>query len=540
MGKLYDYIIVGAGSAGCALAERLTADGSRSVLLLEAGTSDSNPIVHIPLGFAFTMKNPKFSWCYQSEPEPHLNGRRIDQPRGKLLGGSSSINGMVYIRGQRQDYDDWAAMGNAGWSYDDLLPLFKRSECNQRGASDYHGADGQLWVDDVADKYDMAEMYIQAAQECGIPRNDDFNGPDQEGAGYFQVNIKNGLRQSVAKTYLRRARRRSNLHIETSSLATRLEMEGRQVKGLHYLKKGQKFFARCRGEVILCGGTINSPQLLELSGIGQGELLRKKGITPVHDLPGVGENLHDHYTVNIQRSFEGLKTFYEDSRPLPMMKNLAKLLFLRKGMLIHPASQVGVFFRSSDALSRPDAQIHFTPAAGTQDEQGRMLTVPGTTATVCYLRPKSRGWVHIRSADPCASPAFVNNYLAEEEDRQHMIAAVKKTRQIFEAPLFSQARREELIPGPQVQSDEELLEFIRNTGESVYHPVGSCKMGNDAMAVVDNQLRVHGIGGLRVADASIMPSIPSGNTNATSVLIGERCADFILEKKTRQAASPTV
>jgi choline dehydrogenase len=524
----YDYIIVGAGSAGCALANRLSASGEHTVLLLEAGGKDSHPMVHIPLGFAFTMKNPEFSWCYQSEPEPHMNNRRIDQPRGKLLGGSSSINGMVYIRGQREDYDHWAELGNKNWSYDDLLPIFKRCEHNTDGASKFHGSDGKLWVDNVGDKYALADMYIQAATESGIPANDDFNGENQEGAGFYQVNIRNGLRQSTAKTYLKPAMERENLTVITGALASRITFKNRQANGLQYTHNGKSQYVRCHREIILCGGTVNSPQLLELSGVGNPAILQQHGIKVHTALNGVGENLQDHLTVNTQRSFMGLKTFYEDSRPLAMLITFAKLAFQRKGMLVHPASQVGVFFKTDSAESRPDAQIHFTPAAGTQDENGRMITVPGTTATVCYLRPKSRGSVHIRSNNPNDAPALLHNYLADEHDRKKMIAAVRKTRAIFEAPVFNEHRREELVPGPEVQSDEEILEFIRNTGESVYHPVGTCKMGNDPMAVVDDKLKVHGIDGLRVADASIMPTIPSGNTNATAVLIGERCADFIL------------
>jgi choline dehydrogenase len=528
----YDYIIVGAGSAGCALANRLSASGKHSVLLLEAGGKDSHPMVHIPLGFAFTMKNPQFSWCYQSQPEPYMNNRRIDQPRGKLLGGSSSINGMVYIRGQREDYDHWAALGNRNWSYDDLLPIFKRCEHNTSGSSEYHGHNGQLWVDDVSDKYALADMYIQAATESGIPANTDFNGENQEGAGFYQVNIRNGLRQSTAKTHLKPAMDRPNLKVIINALASRIEFQGNRATALRYIHKGKHHTIRCRGEIILCGGTINSPQLLELSGVGNPAVLLQHSIKVHTALRGVGENLQDHLTVNIQRSFVGLKTFYEDSRPLAMIATFAKLAFKRKGMLVHPASQVGVFFKTDSAEQRADAQIHFTPAAGTQDDNGKMITVPGTTATVCYLRPKSRGSVHIRSNQPQDAPALLHNYLADEDDRQKMIAAVRKTRSIFEAPVFNEHRREELLPGPDTQSDEDILEFIRNTGESVYHPVGTCKMGSDDMAVVDDRLKVHGIEGLRIADASIMPTIISGNTHATTVLIGERCADFILGENT--------
>lgn len=527
MSSTYDYIIVGAGSAGCALAQRLSETPRHKILLLEAGGSDHNPIIHMPLGFAFTMKSPKFSWGYCSEPEPHMNLRRIDQPRGKLLGGCSSINGMVYIRGQKEDYDHWAELGNEGWSYEDLLPLFKRSEQYTGGDNNYHGSGGQLWVDEVQDHYELADLYVKAAEETGIPYNPDFNGENQEGAGFYQVNIRNGRRQSTAKTFLKGARKRPNLTLITHAHASRVLIEDQRACGLRYIHKGRELSVRCRKEVVLCGGTLNSPQLLELSGIGNAEFLRSKGINPICDLPGVGENLQDHLTVNIQRAFEGVKTFIDDTAPLPMLKNLGKFLVSGRGLLAHPAAQVGVFFRATEDATRPNAQIHFTPAAGEQDENGRMLTVPGTTATVCYLRPKSRGYVHIRSADPLQKPAFLHNYLAEEEDRRVMIAAVRKTREIFEADTLKPWRREELLPGAGIDSDEEILEFIRNTGESVYHPVGTCKMGVDDMAVVTPTLKVRGVEGLRVADASIMPTLISGNTNATAVLIGERCADFI-------------
>ena len=531
MTQIYDYIIVGAGSAGCALANRLSREASRRVLLLEAGGKDTNPMVHIPLGFAFTMKDPKTSWCYKTEPEPHLNDRELDWPRGKVLGGSSSINGMVYIRGQKEDYDAWAAAGNRGWGYDDLLPYFKRSEHNVRGANAYHGIGGGLWVDEPTDKMELAQLYIQAGIESGIPYNEDFNGERQEGIGYYQLNIKDGFRQSSAKTFLKQCIDRPNLTLQTNALTTRIEFDGKKAVAIKYRHKGQELRAECRGEIILCGGTINSPQLLELSGIGDSEFLQKMGIKTVHHLPGVGENLQDHLTVNTQCSLADVTTFHDELKPLGMVKNLAKLAFKRKGLLIHPASQVGVFFRTTDDVERPDAQIHFTPAAGEPDEKGRIKPQPGTTATVCYLRPTSRGSVHLRARNPETHPLIRANYLSTDHDVKHTLAAVQKTRDIFKAPSLKKYHRGELMPGPQVDTDEKLLEYIRNISESVYHPVGTCKMGNDDMAVVDDRLRVRGIENLRIADGSIMPTILSGNTNATCVLIGERCADFILNKE---------
>ncbi len=524
----FDYIIVGAGSAGCALAWRLSREASRRVLLLEAGERDSHPMIHVPLGFAFLMKHPKLNWCYETEPEPHMNGRRIAWPRGKVLGGSSSINGMVYIRGQREDYDGWAAQGNAGWSYEELLPYFKRSENNVNGANAWHGSGGPLWVDNVANRFELSDLYIQAGIESGIPPNDDFNGPRQEGIGYYQVNIRNGLRQSTARTYLKLCEKRPNLTIATGALAERILFEGRRAVGVRYRHKNSVIDAHCRGEVILCGGAINSPQLLELSGVGQGERLQQFGIKLVQHLPGVGENLQDHLTINIQHGLKGVNTFYEETRPLAMLRNLLRFAIKREGLLVHPAAQVGVFFRSGDDVERPDAQIHFAPAAGEYNDKGHMTTVPGTTATVCFLRPTSRGWAHLRCADPAQPPLIRANYLNTEHDRERTLKVVRKTREIFQAPTLKRYRTHEILPGADVQSDEALLEFIRDKGESVYHPVGTCRMGQDENAVVDAQLKVHGIQGLRVADASVMPDILSGNTNAACIVIAEKCADMIL------------
>lgn len=533
--QTYDYIIVGAGSAGCALAYRLSREASRKVLLLEAGPRDKNPMIHIPLGFAFTMKSESIGWCYETDPEPNMNGRKLSWPRGKVLGGTSSINGMVYIRGQREDYDHWESLGNEGWSYEEVLPYFKRCEHKAEGENAFHGYGGPLWVQEVAktDKLELAHLFVQASVQTGLNFNEDFNGANQEGAGYYQLNIRNGLRQSTARTYLAQCEHRPNLTLETGAMTNRILIEDGRAIGVEYSQKKGKAAATkkayAKAEVILCGGVINSPQLLELSGIGNSKQLEPLGIKMHKDLPGVGENLQDHLTINIQHGMHKVTTFYEETQALSMIKNIFKFFFRRKGLLTHPASQAGVFFRSSDKEKTPDSQIHFAPAASETDSKGNLKTAPGTTATVCHLRPESRGNVHIRSTDPAVYPNIRAMYLATEGDQKAMIAAVRRVRDIFAASALDNYRGNEIRPGQDVQSDEDILEFIRNEAESVYHPVGTCKMGSDEMAVVDQRLRVHGIESLRVADASIMPTITSGNTNAASVMIGEKCADMLLE-----------
>jgi len=532
MQTLYDYIIVGAGSAGCVLAERLSRDASHRVLLIEAGGPDRNPLIHIPLGAA-ALQRSKLDWCYETEPEAELNNRRIKWPRGKVLGGSSSLNGMIYIRGQRQDFDGWAAAGNNGWSYKELLPYFLRHEHHAGGETLYHGIGGPLWVDKVAGQFGMAEQFVEAGQEIGLPFNPDFNGEQQEGIGYFDVNIKNGVRQSSATAYLKPIQKRPNLVIEIWAHVARILIEDGRAVGVAFERGGQIREARCSGEVVLSGGTVNSPQLLELSGIGDETRLRACGVQVHKHLPGVGENLQDHLTVNVCYNVKTQTTYFDEMRPWRFLRHVLSYAFKRCGLLALPSAQVGAFFRTDSTADRPDAQIHFAPAAGRYNDKGVMVPEPGSTATVCYLRPSSRGSVHIQSNRPGDYPSIRANYLTTEDDRRALIEAVKKTRSIFGAECLQVYGGCEMTPGVDVQTDDEILDYVRRDAVSVYHPTSSCRMGVDAQAVVDPSLRVYGVEALRVADASIMPSIISGNTHATCVVIADKCADMILMDRYR-------
>ena len=528
--EMYDFIVVGAGSAGCVLANRLSADASKRVLLLEAGGRDWNPWIHVPVGYFKTLHNPNTDWCYRTEPDPGINGRSLDWPRGKTLGGSSSINGLLYIRGQREDYDHWRQLGNAGWSYEDVLPYFKRSERQERGADDYHGADGPLSVSNMRAHSKVCEAVISAAEETGLPRTDDFNGANQEGAGYFQLTARNGRRCSTAVAFLNPVRHRKNLDITTHALVERIVIKNGQATGITFSVKGAPRHAGLKpgGEVILSAGAIGSPQILQLSGIGPGERLQGLDIPVVADIPGVGENLQDHlqiravYEVTLPTLNNEINNFFR------RMAIGVRYVLTRTGPMSMGASQVCIFAKSRPDLETPDIQFHFQPLSA--DKPGIVMHgFSGVTLSVCQLRPESRGRIVLTSPDPKAYPAIHPNYLATALDRETAVNGLKITRKLVTTDALAPFIVREHLPGVDVQSDEQLLDSARNIAQTIYHPTSTCKMGADAMAVVDERLRVRGVGGLRVADASVMPTITSGNTNAPTIMIGEKAADMILE-----------
>lgn len=526
----YDYIIVGAGSAGCVLANRLSANGRFQVLLLEAGPADRNPWIHIPIGYGKLIHNPSVNWCYQTEPEPETADRPIFWPRGKVLGGSSSINGLVYIRGQQQDYDAWAAAGCDGWSYDEVLPYFRRSERQQRGGDRYHGTEGPLGVSDLDERNLLCESFIDSARELGIAHNPDFNGERQEGVGYFQLTTWRGLRSSTATAFLRPARKRPNLHVRTGVQALRIVIEGGTARAVDCLVRGRETTFSVRREILISAGAINSPHLLQVSGVGPESLLEEHAIPVRVPLPGVGSNLQDHYQVrHILRS--RLPITLNDRLAGPGGKLAVGLEYLlrRRGPLTVGAGQVGAFVRVLPESRRPDVQFHVMPFSA--DAPGKGLhRFSGFTASVCQLRPASRGTVRLRSADPLVPPEIRAGYLTEPEDCRTIVEALKLSRRIAATAPLADLIDGEFLPGSDVQGEDALLDCARATGGSIFHPAGTCAMGTDALAVVDPRCRVHGVSGLRVVDASVMPQLVSGNTNAPVIMIAERVADWILER----------
>ncbi|MDR6524103.1 choline dehydrogenase [Variovorax paradoxus] len=542
--KEFDYIVVGAGSAGCVLAGRLSEDPATRVLLLEAGPADRSLWIHLPIGYGKTMWSPTYNWRFETDPDPNMNGRRIYWPRGKTLGGSSSINGLIYIRGQREDYDHWAALGNPGWSYDEVLPYFIRSEGNQRGGDAFHGGEGPLKVSDITAKHELIEAFIEGAGQTGVPRTDDFNGAEQEGAGYYQLTTHRGWRCSTAKAYLTPAvKRRPNLRIETEAMAGRLLFDGTRAAGVTYRQGGELKTARCRGEVLLSAGSLQSPQLLQLSGIGPRALLDRFGIPVQHELPGVGENLQDHLQIRLG---------YECSKPITTNDQLnswfgqmgmgLEWLLHRTGPLAVGINQGGCFMRAlKDAEGRPlaatpDIQFHVATLSADM-AGGKVHPYSGFTMSVCQLRPESRGHVRIRSLDAAEPPEMQPNYLSTELDRATTVAGVKAARAIADSPAMRPYVKREVKPGPGAVSDADLLEFCRNNGATIFHPTGTCRMGSDALAVVDARLRVHGVAGLRVIDCSAMPTLVSGNTNAPAVMMAEKAVDLIREDARAAAAA---
>ena len=524
---MYDYVIAGGGSAGCVLAARLS-ESDAKVLLIEAGYPDTHPYIHVPAGFT-KLSGPRVNWGYRTVPQKHLDNRELWYPQGRTLGGGSSINAMIYTRGQPEDYDSWAALGAAGWAYKDVLPYFRKAERNQRFAGPYHGVDGPLAVSDPISPIEITRTFIKAAQQAGLPFNPDFNGKTQEGAGFFQTTTRRGRRASSAYSYLRPAMGRGNLHVETSALAQRILFEGRRAKAVEYRQNGNLRTARARKEVLVSSGAYNSPQLLQLSGVGPADLLKSHGIGIVLDAAGVGNDLQDHLQVRLVTRC-AQKVTLNDVVNHPLKRTMAgvRYAFSRSGPLTIAAGTSGAFFKTNPRLASPDIQIHFIPFS--TDKMGEKLhPFSGFTASVCQLRPESRGSLKIRSADPSAPPEIRINYLATETDRAAFIDGISILRRILAAPALKPYSVEEVYPGAKTVSDEDLLDYCRKTGSTVYHPTSTCRMGSDPLAVVDQRLRVRGIDGLRVVDASIMPDLMSGNTNAPTIMIAEKASDMILE-----------
>lgn len=533
----FDYVIIGAGSAGCVLANRLTENPDNRVLLLEAGGRDNSIWMKIPAGFGKLISDPRYNWCYQSEADPHLGGKSLAIPRGKTLGGSSSINGMLYVRGQPLDFDTWAQFGNRGWSYTDVLPYFRKAETFPRSDGNVRGGDGPLHVAELDQTSPVLEAFLSAADAEGYPRNPDYNSGDQEGFGFYQVTQRRGWRSSAATAYLRPAEKRANLKLETGAHVTRLLFSGKRCTGVEYRRNGVLAQTTARREVILSAGAVQSPQILELSGIGEPSRLKDLGIAVRHALPGVGENYRDHYAPRLRWRVKNALTLNQRTQGVRLGWELLRYATTRRGALSLAPGLVCGFVKTRPELETPDFQYFFADASYSNAATRTLERQGGMTLSGFQQRPESRGSIHIRSSDPMAAPAIVTNILSDDIDKQCVVAGMKIARKIVENAALDRYRDFELIPGPATQSDEDWLDFARRDGVTSFHPMGTCRMGTDSMAVVDDTLRVRGFDGLRVIDASIMPTMVSGNINAAVIMIGEKGADLVRSGMAARAAA---